>query len=74
MWCGVSYNERKSTNDRSLHASRTSVFLHGLLQSVWILPRLENVNNDKETIMLVRYSAVQLAMYPIMWAFYSFWH
>jgi len=24
--------------------------------------------------MLVRYSAVQLAMYPIMWAFYSFWH
>jgi len=24
--------------------------------------------------MLVRYSVVQLAMYPIMWAFYSFWH
>nr|DAY23290.1 MAG TPA: hypothetical protein [Caudoviricetes sp.] len=40
VWCGVSYNERKSTNDRSLHASRTRVFLHGLLQPIWIFPRL----------------------------------
>lgn len=40
VWCGVSYNERKSTNDRSLHASRTRIFLHGFLQSIWVFPRL----------------------------------
>lgn len=40
MWCGVSYNERKSTNDRSLHASRTRVFLHGFLQPIRVFPRL----------------------------------
>ena len=29
---------------------------------------------EGNSTMLVRYSVVQLAMYPIMWAFYSFWH
>ena len=44
VWCGVSYNERKSTNDCSLHASRTRVFLHGLLQSIWVFPWLDTDN------------------------------
>lgn len=40
VWCGVSYNERNTTNDCSLHAFRTGVFLHGFLQSIWVFPRL----------------------------------
>jgi len=48
VWCGVSYNERNKTYDRAFPASRTRVFLHGLLQPIRVFPRLENVNNGKE--------------------------
>ena len=50
VWCGVSYNERKSTNDRSLHASRTRVFLHGFLQPIRVFPWLALSNQRRKRI------------------------
>lgn len=50
VWCGVSYNERKPTHDGSLHASRTRVFLHGFLQSIWVFPWLVHSNQQRKRI------------------------
>lgn len=66
VWCGVSYNERKSTNDCSLHASRTRVFLHGLLQPIRVFPRLAHSyqrRNNNYVSTLQRRSAGNVPYY-----------